>query len=278
MKLEKVINDDLNKLLEIRTDDDFTIESVYYRGDTLCVSSQVGCPVECAFCASGLNGLKRNLSYEEIINQYNIAVQNGYTISNITFAGIGEPLLNWENVKKAFWFFKKNGLKVSFYTTGFPLKNFKELLTLPHNGISVSIHAVDEEKRKFLIPKSARLENILDILKEHVKNLSNRKRKLYSLAYLLIKDVNDTYNELEKLSKLAKDLGLSVSLLKYNQIENIPFETTSDEDYEKAFLFLRKKGIKVTLSNRYRTRKIGGCGTLMINRLKKEEGGCPSCM
>ncbi len=280
MKLEKIINDELNKLIEIKTDDGFTVEAVYYRGDTLCVSSQVGCPVECSFCASGMYGLKRNLSDEEIISQYQLAISEGFYIKNIAFAGIGEPLLNWENVKKAFWFFKEKGLKVSFYTTGFPTKNFKELLKLPHNGVTLSIHAVDEEKRKTLIPKSAHLEKIIQILRQHTEKLSNRKKKLYSIAYLLIKDINDSQEELEKLSSIAKNLGLSISLLKFNQIEGIPYRTTSDRDYEKAFLFLREKGVKVTLSNRYRTRKIGGCGTLMINRLEKKEkeGGCPSCI
>ncbi|NPA52828.1 MAG: radical SAM protein [Aquificae bacterium] len=274
MKIEKVIHDELNKLIQVKTSDNYTVESVYYR-NTLCISSQVGCPVRCTFCASGMYGLKRNLSYEEIINQYSLATSKGYSITNIAFAGIGEPLLNWENTKKAFWLFKQKNLKISFYTTGFPLKNFEELLALPHNGITLSIHAVTEEKRKKLIPKSANLEDLLKILENHIKPLSNRKKKLYSLAYLLIKNTNDSQEELENLANIAKKLNIPISLLKYNPIEDLPYQTTSDKDYEKAFLFLKEKGIRVTLSTRYRTRKIGGCGTLMINRLKKEKGGCP---
>ncbi len=272
MIIEKVINDDLNKLLEVKTEDDFTVESVFYRGDTLCISSQVGCPIKCTFCASGTDGLKRNLSFEEIINQYELAKNEGFEIRNIAFAGIGEPLLNWENVKKAFFYFKDKGLKVSFYTTGFPIKNFRELLSLNHNGITVSIHAVFEEKRKKLIPKGVELEKLITELKNHLSGLSNRKRKMYSLAYLLIKNVNDTKEDLEELVRIAKELNLGVSLLKFNEIEGIPYQTTTDEEYERAFLFLREKGIRTTLSNKYRTRKIGGCGTLMINRLKKKEG------
>ncbi len=268
MKIDTVINDKLNKLLEVRTEDSYTIEAVYYRGTTLCVSSQIGCPVRCSFCASGQNGLFRNLSYKEIINQYLLAKEEGLNIENIAFAGIGEPLLNWDNVKKAFWYFKENRLKSSFYTTGFPLKNFKELLELPHNGINLSLHSVIEEKRKELIPYGHPIKDILQVLEEHLSKLSNRKRKLYSIAYLLIKDINDTKEELDKLADISKRLKIGVSLLKYNEIEGIPYKTTPDKDYEEAFLYLKNKGVRVTLSNRYRTRKIGGCGTLMVNRLK----------
>ncbi|WP_029520359.1 radical SAM protein [Persephonella sp. IF05-L8] len=269
MKVETVIEDQLNKLLEVKTDDQFTVEAVYYRGDTLCVSSQLGCPVRCSFCASGMNGLIRNLSADEIILQYELAVEDGLDIKNIAFAGIGEPLLNWENVKKAFWYFKEKGLKCSFYTTGFPVKHLKELLELPHNGVNISFHSVDTQKRKQIIPYGEPLEKIIPVLKEHLSKLSNRKRKMYNIAYLLISGVNNSVEELEKLSQIAKELGIGISLLKYNEIEGIPYKTTSDEEYEKAFLFLKNKGIRVTLSNKYRTRKIGGCGTLMINRLEK---------
>lgn len=267
MKVETVIEDELNKLIEVKTEDSFTVESVYYRGDTLCVSSQLGCPVRCSFCASGMNGLIRNLSAEEIISQYELAKADGMEIKNIAFAGIGEPLLNWKNVKDAFWYFKNKGLKCSFYTTGFPVKNLQELLELPHNGINISFHSVYEEKRKQIIPYGESLEKIIFVLKQHLSKLSNRKKKLYNIAYLLLSGVNDSKEELERLSKIAKDLGIGVSLLKYNEIEGFPYKTTTDEEYEKAFLFLREKGIRVTLSNRYRTRKIGGCGTLMVNRL-----------
>jgi len=268
MEIATVINDSLNKLLEVKTSDDFTVESVYYRGDTLCVSSQVGCPVRCSFCASGKEGLFRNLSAEEIINQYLLAKEDGLEIKNIAFAGIGEPLLNWKNVKDAFGFFKKEGLKCSFYTTGFPLDKFKELLELPHNGVNISLHAVDEETRKEIIPYGHPIKEILQVLKQHLSKLSNRKKKMYNIAYLLIKDVNDSKEELNKLAQISKDLGIGVSLLKFNEIEGIPYKSTNDKEYEKAFLYLKEKGVKVTLSNRYRTRKIGGCGTLMVNRLK----------
>ena len=82
-----------------------------------------------------------------------------------------------------------------------------------------------------------------------------------------IKRLRDIKEELDKLAEIAKRLGVSISLLKYNEVEGINYKTTTDEKYEEAFLYLKSKGVKITLSNKYRTRKIGGCGTLMVNRL-----------
>jgi len=266
MEVVKIINDDLNKLFEIKTDDGYTIESVHYR-KTLCVSSQVGCSIKCSFCASGLNGLIRNLSTDEIINQYILAKEEGLEIESIAFAGIGEPLLNWDNVKSAFEYFKSLGLSVSFYTTGFPISNFKELLSLNHDGVNLSLHSVFEEKRKSLIPNSHRISQLLETFKNHLDKLSKRKKKLYNIAYLLIANENDSYQEIDKLGDIAKELGIGVSLLKYNEMDFFDYKSVSDERYEELFLRLREKGVRVTLSNKYRTRKIGGCGTLMVNRL-----------
>lgn len=268
MKVVKIIKDELNILFEIQTEDGYTVEAVHYRGNTLCVSSQVGCSIRCSFCASGMKGFIRDLSFDEIVSQYKLVVENGYEVKNITFAGIGEPLLNWENVEQAFYYFKTLGIRVSFYTTGFPVSNFEKLLKLNHNGVTLSLHATNNTKRKEIIPNSHKIEEILNVLENHLKSLSSRKKKLYSIGYLVIKDINDSQQDVDSLINIAKRLGLSVSLLKYNEIDGIEYKTTPDREYEEIFIKLRQHGIKTTLSNRYRTRKIGGCGTLMVNRLQ----------
>ena len=266
MRLLKTLQSELNKLFLFELEDGHTIESVFYRGDTLCVSTQVGCPVKCEFCASGKNGLIRNLTAEEIYGQYEL-LKKDYPIKRIAVAGIGEPLTNWKNVKEAFLRFKKEGLKVSFYTTGFPLKNLKELLYMPHSGVTVSIHTLDENLRKKLMPHTGSLKDLIDFLRKEVKNMTKKKRNKISLAYLLLKGVNDSERDLKELSKLAKELGLSITLLYYNQVSD--FKPVSPEEYERAFLLLRSEGIRTTLSNRFRKDKLGGCGTLVVNRLNK---------
>ena len=267
MRLLKTLQSELNKLFLFELEDGFTVEAVFYRGDTLCVSTQVGCPIRCDFCASGKNGLIRNLSAEEIYNQYAL-LRGRLPIKRIAVAGIGEPLANWKNVKEAFLRFKDDQLKVSFYTTGFPTKHLEELLQLPHSGVTISIHSLKEEVRKVLMPHAGSLRELLDTLRKVLPKLSKKKRNKISLAYLLIKGVNDSEEELKELSRIAKELGVNLTLLYYNQV-NEKYKPVSPEEYEKAFLLLRESGVRTTLSTRFRKDKLGGCGTLVVNRNKE---------
>jgi len=129
MRLQRTVEGNLNRLFIFELSDGHRIEGVLYRGDTLCVSTQVGCPVRCLFCASGRHGLIRNLDADEIYNQYEL-VRSNHPIRRVAVAGIGEPLANWVNVRAAFERFREAGVRVSFYTCGFPLKHLYELLRL----------------------------------------------------------------------------------------------------------------------------------------------------
>ncbi len=270
MKLLSVIESELNKLFIFELKDGFTVEAVHYRGDTLCVSTQVGCPIECGFCASGRNGLFRNLTFEEIVSQFEIVKEN-LPVKRIAVAGIGEPLLNWKNVREAFSYFKSKGLKVSFYTTGFPLKHLDELIDLPHNGVTISVHSLDEKVRKEIMPFAGSLKLLINFLKEKLKGLTKKKRSKISLAFLMLKGINDSEEHIRKIAKLAKELGVSVTLLYYNKVGS--FEPVDEDEYEKAFLMLRNEGVRVTLSTRFRKDKIGGCGTLTVGRIDDETCG-----
>ncbi len=265
MRLQRVLRSELNTLFLFELEDGHSVEAVHYRGDTLCVSTQVGCALRCAFCASGKPGLLRNLSPGEIVGQYRL-VSLLKPVKRIAVAGIGEPLMNWESVKEAFWLFKGEGLKVSFYTTGHPAKHLPELLSLPHNGVTISLHSLREEIRKRLIPHGGSLEELLGTLRETLKELPRRKKRKVGLGYLLLKGVNDSEEELKDLGKLARELGTGVVLLYYNRVSE--FLPVSSEEYERAFLLLRSMGVRVTLSTRFRKDKLGGCGTLLVDREK----------
>ncbi len=269
LKLIDVIEDNLNKLFLYETEDGYTIEGVFYRGNTLCISSQIGCPIGCVFCASGSKGFFRNLSVEELLMQYKLAQKylKG-KITNIAIAGIGEPLLNFENVEKVLSIFKSEGLKVTISTTAYPLENFKKLFDLNHNGITISLHAGLSETRKRIIPLSEDLDKIKNILIKKVLLLSSRQRKKYQLGYLLINSLNDDEENLKSFAEFASDLKLQVQLMMLNKVEGKPYEPVSDEKYIKIFKFLKSYGLVVTLSNRYRINKLGGCGTLCVNRWK----------
>ncbi len=272
MKLLQELSSSLNRLFLFELFDGKRVEAVYYRGDTLCVSTQAGCAIGCPFCLSGKSGLLRNLSAEEIIGQYEL-LRDRLEIKGIALAGIGEPLMNWEAVEDAFWHFKNLGLRVSFYTTGYPVKKLKELLRLPHNGVSISVHSLRKEVRERLLPYAGSLESLIQTLREELSTMPLRKRKKISLAYLLLKGVNDTEEELKNFAMLVKSLGVSATLLRYNQTVG-DFRDVEDWEYEKAFLLLRSYGIRVTLSNRFRKDPLGGCGTLVANR---NLTGCLEC-
>ncbi|HIQ30673.1 MAG TPA: radical SAM protein [Aquifex aeolicus] len=261
MRLVERIDSGLNRLLLFELEDGYTVEGVHFRDDTLCVSTQVGCSVRCRFCASGKPGLLRNLSAEEIIRQYLIA-REVFPIRRIAVAGIGEPLHNWENVKKAFSFFRKEGLRVSFYTTGYPIRALDELLSIPHNGVSISIHALRPDRRRKIMPFAGSVERLLEYLRNRLPLLSRRKRKKVSLAYLLLGGINDSPRDLFELGNVAKELGVSITLLYPNEVKEE--WAIGEERYERAFRFLRGMGVKVTLSTRFRRDKIGGCGTLSV--------------
>ncbi|WP_096601660.1 radical SAM protein [Hydrogenobacter hydrogenophilus] len=263
MRLISALRSELNELFIFELEDGNRVEAVFYRGDTLCVSTQVGCAIRCPFCLSGSNGLVRNLTSEEIYKQYDL-LKDSFPIKRIAIAGIGEPLMNYQNVVESFWKFKKAGLKVSFYTTGFPYKYLKDLLRLPHNGLTVSIHSTKSDKRKILVPHGGDIDALIDTLREELASMSKAKKKKISLAYLLIKGVNDSYEDLDSFAKLVSELGVGATLLYYNTTGS--FEPLSEKEYEEKFLFLKRYGIRVTLSTRFRKDPLGGCGTLIVNR------------
>ncbi len=264
MRILQSYTSELNKLYVFELEDTKRVEAVFYRGDTLCVSSQVGCAVGCPFCASGRYGLLRNLTYQEIYGQYEL-LKEFHTIKRIAVAGIGEPLMNFGEVYRAFWLFKRDHLKVSFYTTGYPVSRLEKLLSLPHNGVTISLHSVDEDKHRLLLPHAGRLQDLIRELQRLIPSMPLRKRKKISLAYLLIEDVNDSPEEITSFGKLVKELSLSATLLYYNDTGS-GFKPVDTKAYEEAFLLLRSMGVRVTLSTRFRKDRLGGCGTLTVSR------------
>jgi 23S rRNA (adenine2503-C2)-methyltransferase len=247
------------------TEDGYRVESVLYAGSRLCVSTQVGCPVRCAFCASGSRGFFRNLSAQEIITQWEL-IKDRFFVKGVALAGIGEPACNVDGVVDAVERFRSAGLKVTISTTGFPIDGFRRLLGLNHNGITVSLHTVDEEKRKQLFGLSEELSEILGVLDSHLSGISSSRRKRLWLGYLLIKGVNDSEEELRLLGAIATTYRVGVVLMSYNKVSGSPFEPLPRAEYERAFLLLKGMGVRVTLSNRFRTDRLGGCGTLTIAR------------
>ncbi|MDW8294248.1 MAG: radical SAM protein [Aquificaceae bacterium] len=264
MRLLQELSSELNRLFLFELPEGNRVEAVFYRGDTLCLSTQVGCAIGCPFCFSGRLGLLRNLTAEELVGQYEL-LKDRLPIKRVAFAGIGEPLMNWSHVKEVFWYLRKKSIGVSFYTTGHPLHKLGELLHLPHQGVTISLHSTSEEVRKRLLPHGGSLKELLKTLKEEMGKLSASKRKKISLAYLLLKGVNDGEEDIRAFGELVRELGTTATLLRYNSISG-DYKDVEDSHYERAFLLLRSYHIRVTLSTRFRKDRLGGCGTLTVNR------------
>jgi len=207
----KLLEGSDTKKVSLKLSDGLAIESVLMDYDqwlTACVSSQVGCPLNCAFCATGKMGFKRDLSSEEIIDQiiyWNSKIFPKY-IGRIVFMGMGEPFLNWDNLLAALKIIKEDlnigSRKISISTAGIVprIYDFADLDT--EINLAISLHAPDQPAREKIMP-IARQYPFEDLIKSLNYYTAHTRRQLF-LEYALIKDVNDSQEHLNELIKLLK--------------------------------------------------------------------------
>lgn len=220
---------------------------------TACVSSQVGCPVGCTFCASGLGGLERNLSSGRIVEQvFRLThLQEVGRISNVVFMGMGEPLANFAAVTKAIgtlnapWGFGIGARKITVSTVGLPaairkLVDFDLPITL-----ALSLHAPNDELRRRLIPwaEYSTIAELLDACDEYFQ----RTGREITLEYLLLRNVNDRLEHAEELARLAGRLRANVNLIRYNEVRGLPFDRPTTDDVRIFQETLRKRRVNVHL-------------------------------
>ncbi len=240
---------------------------------TACVSSQVGCPVGCKFCASGLNGVKGNLSAGQIVEQIyhlNLFLHQGADtvgrITNVVFMGMGEPLANYANVMQAIHIlhdpgcFNIGGRKLTVSTVGVPPK-MRELARegLPIN-LAISLHAPNEPLRKQLIPWAEHfpLNEILDAARYYFDETGRE----ITLEYILLAGVNDQPEHARQLVKLCQTLRANVNLIRYNEVPGLPFGRPRSEDVVTFQEILRQGGINAHV-RKSRGRDIdAACGQL----------------
>ena len=246
---------------------------------TACVSSQVGCPVGCKFCASGLEGVKGNLTAGRIVEQIyhlNAFLQQGGDavgrITNVVFMGMGEPLANYAHVMDAIRIlhepecFNIGGRKITISTVGVPPK-MRELARegLPIN-LAISLHAPNEPLRKQLIPWAEHfpLNEIMDAAR-HYFDQTGRE---ITLEYILLAGVNDRPEHARELVKVCRTIRANVNLIRYNEVAALPFGRPKAEDVVTFQEILRKGGVNAHV-RKSRGRDIdAACGQL---RRKSEE-------
>ncbi len=251
-----------NIRLIVPLDDGLRVEAVYYGSGTLCLSTQAGCALGCRFCASGRGGLRRNLTLLELQRQVEIAQTRGLQPRRLTLSGIGEPLHNFTVVSE---FLRSSPLPVSLTTTGGPLENLATVLSLPHNGLMLSLHAGREEVHRRLLPKAPRLILLAECVTHSLASLPRRARRRFGVNYLLLDGINDSRQELDGLLRLLEAWPeANLHLLACNPVLDSPFASPSEEGFAATYRYLAARHPQVRRPNRWRRQAQGGCGTLVM--------------
>jgi len=217
---------------------------------TACISTQVGCPVGCVFCASGLDGLERQLSPGQIVEQAMRVAQlcgEDERLSNVVFMGLGEPLANYQatvhavRTLNAAWGMGLGARKITVSTVGLP----GPMKKLADEGLQItlalSLHAPDDELRKQLIPWAERVS--IDHLVEAGRYYFDRTGREVTLEYILLDGVNDGPAHARSLSRVAKKMRCNVNLIPYNPVSGLGYGRPADEAVQAFYQVLRQVGI-----------------------------------
>ncbi len=256
---------------------------------TLCVSTQVGCAYGCKFCASGLDGWKRNLHVEEIVDQVlaverwaagreansNVSVPSvppgERLVSNLVIMGMGEPLANYDNLLKALkilnapWGGGIGARKITISTSGLA-PQIRKLADEPLQfRLAVSLHGATDEIRNKIMPVNRKYP--LRALTAACEYYQEKKGRMITFEYILIAGVNDDASQAKPLAALARKLNAKVNLIPYNRVEDLPWERPTQEAQDRFLSALEKLKVTATLRREKGHDIDAACGQL---RLKTE--------
>jgi 23S rRNA (adenine2503-C2)-methyltransferase len=267
---------------------------------TLCVSTQVGCAYGCKFCASGLDGWKRNLTPDEIVEQVMAVERLGpqstvrsqssaaqpptgdcglRTVDNLVVMGMGEPLANYDHLLKALrilnapWGGGIGARKITISTSGLA-PQIRRLADEPLQfRLAISLHGATDEVRNKIMPVNRRypLKELVAACEEY----QGQKGRMLTFEYILIAGVNDSIEQTKPLAALAKKLFAKVNLIPYNKVEGLPWERPGEEVQEKFLAALEKQKVVATLRREKGHDIDAACGQLRL-KTEREPGGTRS--
>lgn len=263
----------------ITLNDGLSIETVLMRHsdihNTVCVSTQVGCPAGCLFCATGQMGFKRNLSAEEMVEQVllfsRLLKAENQRVSHVVFMGMGEPFLNQENVFQAIEilnnkkYFNIGSRRISISTVGV-VEGIEALMNYPKEiNLAISLHAPNDQLRSEIIPfnKKYSLAKILSTVDRYIEK-THRK---VMFEYVLIKGINDSLTEAKQLVDLLRGKLCMVNLIVYNKTQN--YEPTNSEQVIRFKNYLQAHGLEVTQRLSYGNEITAACGQLATGKISK---------
>lgn len=218
---------------------------------TACISSQIGCPVGCTFCASGLGGLDGNLTAGQIVEQvWRLSQLEGVgRISHVVFMGMGEPLANFEQVTRAAatlmaeWGMGISGRRITLSTVGLPAQ-IRRLADLQHPmTLAISLHAPNDDIRRKLIPW-AQYVTISQLLEAGRYYFEVTGREI-TLEYILLRGVNDQPQHAKELAEVARSLRANVNLIRYNEVRSLPYQRPATEDVLAFQRILQSRQVNV---------------------------------
>jgi 23S rRNA (adenine2503-C2)-methyltransferase len=280
-KIEKIqcASDGTEKLLISYSGTNDAVECVIIpsaKRITFCLSTQIGCPVKCTFCASGQHGLQRNLSAGEILEQLLLCSKAiNAKPDNIVFMGVGEPMLNIKNLIIALDFisgtdyFALGQRHITISTSGI-VNGILKLANLKRQyNLAVSLHAPNDALRERIIPSELRA-NIKDILEACVEYRAQTTR-MVTLEYILIKNLNNSYKNAIELAKLAKEYYTKINIIPYNKVDEVSYLPPTEKDITSFINILEENGAKVTRRIKRGDDSDAACGQLRNRNILSRE-------
>ncbi len=270
LEIKKRQVDNLTEKYLFRLEDNEFIEAVLMKHDyglSICVSSEVGCNMGCAFCESGRLKKVRNLLPHEIVLQI-MAIEEmvGMRISSVVIMGIGEPLDNYDNIIKFIKIINHpkgiaiGARHITLSTCGLipKIKNLSKLNI--QINLAISLHAPNDTLRNELMPvnKVYSISNLISTLKEYIA-ITNRR---VTIEYVMLNMVNDTQECAIELANLLKGMNVYVNLIPYNETSHLEFKKSSKERILKFYDTLKKQGINVTIRKEFGSKISAACGQL----------------
>lgn len=239
---------------------------------TVCISSQVGCKMNCLFCMTGKQGFHGNLKASDILNQL-FSIDEAEEITNIVYMGMGEPLDNTDEVIRSIkplteeWGMAMSPKRITLSTIGVK-KGLERFLTETDCHLAISIHNPFPEERKMIMPTESAfpIEETIEMLKEF--DFSGQRR--LSFEYIVFSMLNDTEEHMRRMGRLLKDLPCLVNLIRYHRIPEIDLPSTDEERLERFKLGLERKGLNVTIRQSRGQDIEAACGMLSAKEGRKD--------
>ena len=243
---------------------------------TACISSQVGCSLDCAFCATGTLKLERNLTAAEIYDQVFILNEEsissfGKSLSNIVYMGMGEPLLNYNNMLESIELITtKKGMgmspkRITVSTAGIAKMVKKLGDDMVKFNLAISLHSANDEKRSSLmiLNDSVPLQELRDAIRYFYDKTDSR----ITYEYILFKEVNDSVEDAKELAKFCKVSPCKINLIQYNKVDGMDYEKSSNKSTENFISYLEEKHLIVNLRKSKGKDINAACGQL-VNKLQ----------